>query len=213
MPYNPTRLSGVNNIDELRQYLEAELNIISKEFNESIALDLRTVHVEPGKPREGMIVSADGTDWDPGDGAGAYEFIGGVWRRLSTIIPASSDSFVICGNGGTATVAGGGVGALGPSGFSATEANVAVPVPVACTAVKLSVVGNDPGGVQTAGYTLRKGFADTALVATIPSGTNVASATGSIAFAAGDRMDIVVRPSATSATQGPMSFGVQFTVP
>lgn len=45
------------------------------------SLELRTVHAEPAKPREGMIVEADGTDWDPGDGAGQYSFRGGVWVR------------------------------------------------------------------------------------------------------------------------------------
>lgn len=83
MTYNPARISEAASLEELRRYIEEELEKVSKEFNETIALDLRTVHQEPSRPREGMIASADGTDWDPGAGAGAYEFINGVWRRVA----------------------------------------------------------------------------------------------------------------------------------
>src|SRR5262245_8852003 len=44
-----------------------------------IAVELRTVHVEPEKPREGMIVYADGVDWDPGFGEGPYSYDGTGW--------------------------------------------------------------------------------------------------------------------------------------
>lgn len=33
---------------------------------------LQYLHAEPAKMRAGMIVLADGTDWDPGSGAGLY---------------------------------------------------------------------------------------------------------------------------------------------
>jgi hypothetical protein len=36
-------------------------------------------HVAPPKPRDGMIVYADGTDWNPGSGEGFYERIAGAW--------------------------------------------------------------------------------------------------------------------------------------
>jgi hypothetical protein len=39
-------------------------------------------HAPPSRPREGMIVVADGTDWNPGSGGGAYEYLGGVWTKL-----------------------------------------------------------------------------------------------------------------------------------
>lgn len=35
-------------------------------------LEYEIQHAEPSKIRAGMIVYADGTDWDPGSGAGGY---------------------------------------------------------------------------------------------------------------------------------------------
>ena len=100
MTYNPARIGDVSNLEELRRYVEEELEKLSKEFNETIALDLRTVHQEPKRPREGMIVSADGTDWNPGDGGGAYEFVGGVWRKLFASSPvAGTGHFSVDRNG------------------------------------------------------------------------------------------------------------------
>lgn len=124
-----------------------------------------------------------------------------------------ANSTVIGGNGGAGTVAGGATAYLGPSGLSVTEGNVYFPLPVACTLTALSVVGNDPGAGQTAAFTARKTLADTAIVATIPAGSNTASASGSVAFAAGDRLAIKITPSATANTQGPVSFGALFTIP
>jgi hypothetical protein len=34
------------------------------------------------KPREGMLVVADGTSWNPGAGAGLYEYKAGLWVKL-----------------------------------------------------------------------------------------------------------------------------------
>jgi hypothetical protein len=44
---------------------------------------LQELHQEPQRPRDGMIVVADGTDWDPGNGAGLYYFQTGVWHFIS----------------------------------------------------------------------------------------------------------------------------------
>ena len=37
---------------------------------------------EPSKPREGMLVVADGTNWNPGSGKGLYERKNGSWSKL-----------------------------------------------------------------------------------------------------------------------------------
>lgn len=39
-------------------------------------------YVEPPKVREPMVRIADGTQWNPGAGAGAYLYQGGVWTKL-----------------------------------------------------------------------------------------------------------------------------------
>lgn len=40
------------------------------------------VYVVPAKPREGMVVNADGTSWNPGGGAGLYQYLSGAWVKL-----------------------------------------------------------------------------------------------------------------------------------
>jgi len=37
----------------------------------------------PPKPRAGMVANANGTNWNPGGGAGLYQFTaGGTWAKL-----------------------------------------------------------------------------------------------------------------------------------
>ncbi len=40
------------------------------------------LHVAPTRPRTGLVVLADGTDWDPGSGAGFYGYYGSAWHKL-----------------------------------------------------------------------------------------------------------------------------------
>lgn len=49
---------------------------------ESRELELRERFAAPEHPREGMIVYADGTSWNPGQGEGAYIYKNGAWCRL-----------------------------------------------------------------------------------------------------------------------------------
>ena len=43
---------------------------------------LATLNVAPDKPRAGMVALADGTNWNPGSGAGVYAYYGGAWVKL-----------------------------------------------------------------------------------------------------------------------------------
>lgn len=43
---------------------------------------LKTLYAEPARPRDGMLVKADGTTWNPGSGAGVYVFRGSAWHFL-----------------------------------------------------------------------------------------------------------------------------------
>lgn len=43
---------------------------------------LQQLHVAPKRVRTGMVVLADGTDWDPGSGAGFYGYYGAAWHKL-----------------------------------------------------------------------------------------------------------------------------------
>ena len=47
------------------------------------AIQVEARHVEPEKPRDGMIVLADGTDWNPGGGGeGFYVYYNATWTKL-----------------------------------------------------------------------------------------------------------------------------------
>lgn len=45
-------------------------------------LMLETQYVAPTKLRDGMIALADGTQWNPGSGAGVYAYYGATWNKL-----------------------------------------------------------------------------------------------------------------------------------
>lgn len=40
------------------------------------------VYAPPAKPRDGMLRNADGTQWNPGKGAGLYRYGAGTWHYL-----------------------------------------------------------------------------------------------------------------------------------
>jgi len=71
-------------IDDLALYIAEELREISNAFYE-MEIDharMKTHHLEPDKPRAGDIYRADGSDWNPGSGAGLYEYSGAAWVKL-----------------------------------------------------------------------------------------------------------------------------------
>lgn len=86
MKYNYTvPPPNVHNTEELLQWLQGELLEIEAALDvpEHSRIQLVTLHAAPSKPREGDIVRADGTDWDPGLGEGVYEYTaGGAWSKL-----------------------------------------------------------------------------------------------------------------------------------
>jgi hypothetical protein len=45
-------------------------------------LELTELQAPPAKLFTGLTVLADGTNWNPGAGAGVYTYYGGVWNRL-----------------------------------------------------------------------------------------------------------------------------------
>jgi hypothetical protein len=40
------------------------------------------VYAVPQRVRDGMIVLADGTTWNPGSGGGFYGYYAGAWHKL-----------------------------------------------------------------------------------------------------------------------------------
>ena len=79
----------INN-DQLSDYLFHELNRLSDIIFNLDVMRLEQTNVDPineggidnGKPRDGDIRYADGTNWNPGSGAGIYAYIGSAWTKL-----------------------------------------------------------------------------------------------------------------------------------
>ncbi len=80
MTYTPTPFPDGGQVSD---YLVGELRQIAAalaQIEEGRGLPI--LHAEPAKPREGALILADGTDWNPGSGAGHYERRAGVWVKL-----------------------------------------------------------------------------------------------------------------------------------
>lgn len=78
MKYEPTFPSS----ELTNQYIYEELTRIGNVMNAPTFLLLDVNHVPPDKPQDGMVICADGTDWNPGAGAGLYLRISGAWTKL-----------------------------------------------------------------------------------------------------------------------------------
>lgn len=64
----------------LGYWLMRELQRIAESLAQDNLLD--EVNVEPTAPVTGQIVLADGTNWNPGSGAGVYVYYGSAWNKL-----------------------------------------------------------------------------------------------------------------------------------
>lgn len=75
---NPTPLD----VKEIPRFIAEELQRISLTMYDAPARAIQFLNVAPAKPREGMLVGADGTNWNPGAGKGVYCYYGGAWTKL-----------------------------------------------------------------------------------------------------------------------------------
>lgn len=68
---------------DLAAFLRRELAEIAREMVAPVeAARFVELHAEPKRVADGMVVLADGTDWDPGSGAGFYGYYGAAWHKL-----------------------------------------------------------------------------------------------------------------------------------
>jgi hypothetical protein len=65
----------------IRELVEV-IQILSLRIEQLEKTLLTIYNVAPEKPREPMIVFADGTNWNPGSGRGFYEWRSGAWFKL-----------------------------------------------------------------------------------------------------------------------------------
>lgn len=89
MPYISHPAPPISTVDDLRSWVEDELGYI-----EQGQFDTKVVQIQPSnraadKPRDGMVLYADGTNFNPGLGAGCYEYRAGAWHKLAEDLSAA----------------------------------------------------------------------------------------------------------------------------
>ncbi len=80
--YVPEPLNPQASQSELVSYLQKQLQQIGVAFGQSELYILVVSYAEPAKPKDGMLVLADGVQWDPGQGAGMYWYLAGAWNKI-----------------------------------------------------------------------------------------------------------------------------------
>src|SRR5687768_8080816 len=86
--YEPDPIGTPKNLEDLTAYIQRELQRLANAIGKET--DLEVLHAEPSKKKEGLLVSADGEDWNPGSGKGLYVWLGGRWN-LVQVIPQHPD--------------------------------------------------------------------------------------------------------------------------
>lgn len=82
MVFNPLPLLG-SSMGELQNTMQQNLRLLAEVLNAPVTeVKLQPLAVAPLKPREGWVVRADGSNWNPGAGAGVYEYRAGAWVKL-----------------------------------------------------------------------------------------------------------------------------------
>jgi hypothetical protein len=72
-----------NDPKEIPAFLDQELHRIERSWVEADEFRaLKVLHAEPAKRFDGMEILADGTNWNPGSGAGRYYYLNSAWRFM-----------------------------------------------------------------------------------------------------------------------------------
>ena len=72
-----------DNPEDLPQYLLQEFQKIQGALEENPIAFIEEKNVEPSRVKQGDIVYADGTNWNPGQGENLYYYDGTVWRAFA----------------------------------------------------------------------------------------------------------------------------------
>lgn len=75
---------------EIARWAYAELSRVAASFEGVEDVQLLDLNVEPPKPRDGQLALADGSNWDPGFGAGYYGYRDAAWRPLEGVGEATT---------------------------------------------------------------------------------------------------------------------------
>lgn len=82
MAYQPSEMPKIENTEELRRYVQDEFLRLSQALLATDDVRFAVRHVAPERPTAGMVVFADGTNWNPGSGRGLYEYRVASWVKL-----------------------------------------------------------------------------------------------------------------------------------
>lgn len=82
MAYEPLIPAPGLDAGGLAEYVLEELRRVADALAEVTEVRLVELNVAPDRPRDGMIVLADGTNFNPGSGAGFYGRSAGAWVFL-----------------------------------------------------------------------------------------------------------------------------------
>jgi hypothetical protein len=70
-------------VADLARYVDDELHAVAQAQQDTRDfIQLNVLNRAPIRPRDGMLIEADGTHFDPGSGAGCYIRRAGVWIKL-----------------------------------------------------------------------------------------------------------------------------------
>lgn len=77
--YNPPEVGQDLSDEEFRLLVLEQFQDIAQAFRATLP---KPYNAPPTKPFEGLIVIADGTNWNPGNGVGYYGYYDGSWLFL-----------------------------------------------------------------------------------------------------------------------------------
>lgn len=82
MTYVPSQMPPIDNLEELREWVEKEFRRIQEHNATQTFVQFEVLYAAPLGPTAGMVVFADGTTWNPGSGRGLYEYRTSSWQKL-----------------------------------------------------------------------------------------------------------------------------------
>lgn len=74
-----------DSVDRLSKSTDEKFRQLQKSLTQYRIVQFESLHAEPEKPRAGMLVYADGVNWDPGNGEGHYGYNGTDWEYLPLV--------------------------------------------------------------------------------------------------------------------------------
>lgn len=81
MKYRPEPLTS-RDPAAILEWAVREFERLGDVINVKLDTQIEFLAVAPAKPREGLTVGADGTNWDPGSGKGIYTYYDSAWNKL-----------------------------------------------------------------------------------------------------------------------------------